>query len=287
MALLTMHHRSMFDDSSPPSHAPNTDAVAFYIGGDTPHVWTDSEIQRTTNRYRLPIWVRSNPNGSGQGHLEGSAVVQWALAHHMPKGNTVALDYETAIDDPYLWAFDAVLMANGYETMLYGSESTVFQNSKPSGGYWGALWDGVANLPNGWAAKQYASDVMLGTSYDLSVISDSVPLWDTQAPPKQIGDDDMPYGTLNEGSFALTVQALPRGKYTNVGLVCDNGLQGKPAAGVRVAIEHQDGSWQVGTFTVDGKKGQTVVIFSDPVNVVGISFRREDLGDVRVAYQVS
>jgi hypothetical protein len=174
----------MFDDSSLQQN-PDTDIVAFYIGGDTPHVWTDAEIHATygRNRYRLPIFVRSNPAGMGEGHLEGGEAVAWMMRHHMPRGTTVALDYEAAIDDPYLEAFDAVVTNAGYKTMLYGSESTVLSNHKPSGGYWVALWNNNPNLPNGWAAHQYASDQMLGKSYDLSVVADWVPLWDMNGGP--------------------------------------------------------------------------------------------------------
>lgn len=184
MALLSMHRRTMFDDSSLQQN-PDTDIVAFYIGGDTPHVWTDHEIHATygRNRYRLPIYVRSNPGSAGEGHLEGGEAIRWAMAHHMPRGTTIALDYETAVDDPYLMAFDAVMRGAGYETMVYGSESTVLSNHRPSMGYWVALWDNVPDLRSGWAAHQYASDQMLGKSYDLSVVADWVPLWDMQNAP--------------------------------------------------------------------------------------------------------
>jgi hypothetical protein len=88
------------------------------------------------------------------------------------KGDTCALDYETAENDPYLAAFDSALVKAGYKTLLYGSESTVLHNNKPSGGYWVAVWNDSPTLQPGWAAHQYANK----GAFDLSVISDTVQL---------------------------------------------------------------------------------------------------------------
>jgi hypothetical protein len=52
----------MFDARVPPASAPaGYRAVAGYIGGDTPHVWTDAEWKRFGSLPKLPIWVRSDP----------------------------------------------------------------------------------------------------------------------------------------------------------------------------------------------------------------------------------
>src|SRR5258706_15218366 len=52
----------MFDASVPPASAPaGYRAVAGYIGGDTPHVWTKAEWRRFDQLPQLPIWGRSNP----------------------------------------------------------------------------------------------------------------------------------------------------------------------------------------------------------------------------------
>ncbi len=49
----------MFDASVPPASAPaGYRAVAGYIGGDTPHVWTKAEWRRFDQLPKLPIWVR-------------------------------------------------------------------------------------------------------------------------------------------------------------------------------------------------------------------------------------
>lgn len=178
MALQLVHLRKMFDASNPPNHIPPSDVVAFYIGGDTPHVWTDAEIKAVPDRWRLPIWVRSNPNGSTEGTSEGREVVKWLESHHVPKGCTVALDLETAIDNGYVHAFNSELLSAGYETLAYGSTSTLFQNSRPSAGYWAAEPGSGNGLPAGLAAKQYEFD----GGWDLSVVADSLVLWEPNAP---------------------------------------------------------------------------------------------------------
>src|SRR5258708_14891264 len=58
----------MFDASEPPAPAPaGYRAVAGYIGGDTPHVWTDAEWRRFARLHKLPTWVRATPT-EGNAH---------------------------------------------------------------------------------------------------------------------------------------------------------------------------------------------------------------------------
>jgi hypothetical protein len=99
-------------------------------------------------------------------------------------------------------------------------------------------------------------------------------------------DDDMPYGQLAEGPKAITPGSLPRGRYKTIGFIADNGLQGLPPAQLRVAVHHNS-QWQVTSVTVDSTKGQSVVTFVDPGGSDGFSVRREDAGDVHVAWEVS
>lgn len=100
-------------------------------------------------------------------------------------------------------------------------------------------------------------------------------------------EDDMPYGQLAEGPQAITPIALPKGRYKSIGFTADNGLQQLPAAHLRVAIHHGKGAWKIFTPTVDSKVGQAVVTFPTPATTDGISVRREDGGDVHVAWEVS
>jgi hypothetical protein len=84
------------------------------------------------------------------------------------------------VDATYLRAFDRTIVAAGYRTVVYGSRSFVLQNPRPSGGYWTATWNNVPHLDAGAAITQYGSDATLGQPYDLNVVADSTPLWDTR-----------------------------------------------------------------------------------------------------------
>jgi hypothetical protein len=169
--------RRMWDAAFPPANPPDWEAVAGYIGGNTPHVWTDAEWARQKARWRLPIFVRSH---DGDPNADGAAAVAWLRRHGVQPGVCVTLDYETRVDAAYLRVFDRVVQQAGYLTLLYGSRRTVLQNPKPSGGYWDAEWTNVPHLNRGSAATQYGGDVTLGQPYDASLVADSTPLWDTQ-----------------------------------------------------------------------------------------------------------
>jgi hypothetical protein len=168
----------MYDAAYPPPD-PHLDVCAFYIGGDTPHVWSDAEIGAQSARWRLPIWTRSNP-GQADPATDGAAAVAWLRAHQVPAGAAVALDFETAVDGTYVTGFDQAVRAAGWTVLLYGSLSSVTQNPRPSAGYWTASWTGTAHFDAGAAATQWASDTQLGKPYDLSQVADSLILWDTQ-----------------------------------------------------------------------------------------------------------
>jgi surface antigen len=169
--------RGMYDAAYPPSVPPKLAVVAGYIGGNTPHVWTDAEwadqMAKSGAKYKLPIFVRST---GGDPVADATAAVAWALKRGQPKGTLIALDYETRIDATYLNTFDAKVVANGYKTIVYGSRSFVMQNPKPSGGYWTATWDNVFHLDSGATITQYGGDTQ-GEPYDLNAVADNAPLW--------------------------------------------------------------------------------------------------------------
>src|SRR6266545_3809328 len=95
----------MWDAAFPPASPPKWEAVAGYIGGNTPHVWTDQEWARQQARWRLPIFTRSH---DGDPSADAAHAIRWMTAHHVPKGVCVALDFETRVDATYLHAFDGV-----------------------------------------------------------------------------------------------------------------------------------------------------------------------------------
>jgi hypothetical protein len=163
-----------YDAAYPMASPPSTDGVAGYIGGDTPHVWTAAEWSAQKARYRLPIYVRSNPPGPGAA-TDVSRALGYLSLIGCPKGSLVAWDMETAVDPTYIDAVYTLLTAAGYKLIVYGSLSVVKGNRNPSGLYWGAAWDGSASL-EGLAMHQYASD----SAYDLSEADSTLPFWDTR-----------------------------------------------------------------------------------------------------------
>jgi hypothetical protein len=173
--------RRMWDAAFPPTSPPKWEVVAFYIGGNTPHVWTETEIARQAARYRLPIFVRSH---DGDPLADAHSSIVWLVSHEVPRGVTLALDYETRVDAIYLAAFDRAVLDAGWRVMVYGSRDFVLRNPKPSGGYWVADYTGSPHLYPGSAATQWSGSEPFGGAYDPNLVADSTPLWDT-------GKDDM------------------------------------------------------------------------------------------------
>jgi len=161
----------MFDASTPPasprSVAPGTwAAVAGYIGGPTPHIWSAEEWGRFGTAHsglkKLPIWVAAPAVhahaarvGFNVADLPSPAAADMALsadaeawtalrrlyALGVPKGSPVVWDMETAVASTYLRTVGAVLEWGGYLPWVYGSASTVFDNP-PLHGYWVADYAG-------------------------------------------------------------------------------------------------------------------------------------------------
>lgn len=175
----------MADQAFPSIPRPPTDVIAFYIGGQTPHVWTWAEIVASPERYRLPIYTRVS---NFDPIYDAAFIVHWLQSHNAPLGITVALDLEASINPQYVATVDTGLMHFGYKLMIYGQNSTIAQNGNPSGGIWGAEWhpNGLPFMISGDMATQYVNDGILGKPWDLSLVSDNVILWDTQ------GDDMLP-----------------------------------------------------------------------------------------------
>lgn len=173
---------TMGDSSSPEAGAEyshEVDIWGFYIGGDTPDIWTLAQIQALKSRYRLPIFTRSDPEKSGVSlSSDIDKAIAWAKSVNFPKGKTMALDLETAIDAPYVSGFDSAIVSGGWRLAAYGSKDYLFHNPKPSGGWWVADYTKVPHLYPGCLMTQYIPDSDLGKPYDLSSVSPLVPLWD-------------------------------------------------------------------------------------------------------------
>lgn len=191
-----------FIDSAYPlgSYPANVNGVAFYIGGDTPHVWSVPEIDACPYRFRLPVFTRSNPPGPG---ASSDASVAVARLHTIgaPTGTLVAWDSETSADASYIDGVYTVLKGNGYTLIVYGSQSTVLENQNPDGLYWGAQWTDVPHLIPGEGMTQYVSFA----SYDESLALSTLPFWDTAGPPPP--PDPYPVITLGAtGPAVVTLQ---------------------------------------------------------------------------------
>ena len=169
---------TFYDAAYPPSHPPAADGVAFYIGGDTPHVWTKAEIQAQKARFRLPIFVRSNPGVANATRDVTDAITQ---LHQIgaPQGTLVAWDMEMAADATYIAAVYHLMKAAKYTIIVYGSESTVFGNQNPDGLYWGAEWTNRSHIARGDQITQWESTA----GFDESTALSTLPFWDTRPGP--------------------------------------------------------------------------------------------------------
>jgi hypothetical protein len=168
------------DAATPPATLPDTDGFAFYIGGDTPHIWTPAEVDRLKGKYRflLPIFTRSNPPGPGA--LADVAEAQAYLKSvDAPPGIVVAWDSETAVDAAYIAQVYGLLAAGGDKLMDYGSQSFVTANRNPDGWYWGADWTSRPHMTSPDQMTQWASG-----AFDQSLASATLPFWDTR--PAQV-----------------------------------------------------------------------------------------------------
>jgi peptidoglycan hydrolase-like protein with peptidoglycan-binding domain len=154
------------------------DGVCFYLpGGDAYHPWPLADLQARPERYRLPVWVRSNPDIVGAADAAAACFGQ-LFAYGVPRGALVALDSETSINPLWVRTFVRSLNGSGYPVIDYGSQSTVFGNNNPDGYYWGADWTSIPHLASGDDMTQYANY----SNQDLDTASPALPFWDTRPP---------------------------------------------------------------------------------------------------------
>lgn len=177
--------KTCIDGAYPPVDAPATDAVLIYAGGNAYHVWSPAEIAASKERYRVPCWVRSNPNVASAAN-DAATMISWLKSYKVPTDTSIMLDLETVVDGAYVTTFGNAMHAAGYLVLPYGSEDSLFHNPVLDG-YWVAKPD-ATSIDSRCVATQYAYD----GDYDLSWIADSVPLWDTL-----YGGDDVQVPTLS------------------------------------------------------------------------------------------
>lgn len=166
--------RTMYDAAFPPALPPATDAVAFYIGGDTPHTWFPTPQQ--DRRWRCPIYVMSFPMDPAK---VADAITAWARLNGMPFNGCYMLDVET-LNDPL--DADIILMRCPLPQLLYTSRvNELDYRSDPRRFRMVATLDGRDVMYSSADATQWVDT----GAVDLTIVGDQVPLWDTQAPTPQ------------------------------------------------------------------------------------------------------
>lgn len=172
-----------WDAAWPVAQPAGTSAVLMYFGGDTPNPVTFADIGAWTARYRVPVWVRSNP-ASVSAASDAAAMVARLRAFRVPAGVFTWLDLETAVDPAYVNVYGTALHAAGYKVTPYGSIGFLHLNPQLDG-YAVAHYTGLPHICTistcgiNAVATQYANSMQTGGPFDLSLISSSCVLWDT------------------------------------------------------------------------------------------------------------
>jgi hypothetical protein len=167
---------TFIDAATLPAVLPPGDGFAFYIGGDTPHIWTAAEVAVLKAHYRflLPVFVRSDPPGPGAQADVAAAQAQLKTIG-APPGILIAWDSETSVDAGYIAQVYGLLAAAGDKLIDYGSQNYVTANKVPGGWYWGADWTSRPHLTGTDEMTQWASG-----AYDTSLAQATLPFWDTR-----------------------------------------------------------------------------------------------------------
>jgi GH25 family lysozyme M1 (1,4-beta-N-acetylmuramidase) len=225
--------------------------------------------------------------------------------HGLNAGDLLALDLEVSdglsparvAEYARNWCAD-VQQATGHTPVVYTFLSFAEQGNCAGLGHH-PLWIAEPSAPAGrpavpapwstWKFHQYGTTRVGSNTVDVNVFNgDTAALkaFANPAPPAPKEEADVQSGTLNNGASAVTAIAIPFGSGKEIGLACDNGVQGLPTARLRVAV--YDGHWTVhNPVVVDGSQGQTVIKFGDASKTSVVSVERLDAGDVSVGYQVS
>lgn len=219
--------KTMEDSAFPPQAHP-ADICLVYSGGDTPHTWSKSDTDVQPATYRFPTYVRSNPS-QVPASSDASAFLGWLKSVGVPRGSTVCLDLETAIDGAYVSAFDREVHGAGYPVAKYGSMGTIFGNPKTSGGTFVANPTQSPHMVT--TGDTIATQWGFFGAYDLSLVLPGVPLWNirggTTPPPP-------PPPPTKEVTVQVTMPVLQQGS-------ADSKMDGRPVLRVQalvVALNH-------------------------------------------------
>jgi hypothetical protein len=154
-----------------PESAPDgCEAVLGYIGGNAVHVWTSEEWDRFGKLWQFPCWV-ADLTSSATTQASDAVAAARRLGWNVTRA--IVADLESSTNHAWWdeWAGEVTKLH--YQPAWYGSASV-------AAGYtakfkWVAEFDNDPDLPDGWAAKQYAANVQVpGGVVDLSVISEGL-----------------------------------------------------------------------------------------------------------------
>jgi hypothetical protein len=154
-----------------PKSAPNgCEAVLGYIGGSAVHIWTQEEWDRFGSLRQFPCWV-ADLASSATKQATGATEAAKRLGWH--EGRAIVADMESASNKSWWDEWAGELTKLHYQPAWYGSASVAgVYTAKYK---WVAQWDNDPDLPDGWAAKQYAANVHVpGGVVDLSVIGEEL-----------------------------------------------------------------------------------------------------------------
>lgn len=238
-----MGNLQFYDAAFPPANPPaGMDGVQFYIGGDTPHVWTLEEIQAARVRFRLPTWVRSNPSVQ-IAQQDAQDAVKQLVAIGAPVHTLVCLDSETSVDPEYVALFFYAMRGFGYQIIEYGSVSTVFSNVIPNGLYDGAHWTNRAHMEPGTQMTQWEA---FGAFDESSALS-TLPFWDTQAAPTS---EFARLTALHMGDTGLAVRRLQGLLVADFHDIAIDGIFGPMTMGAVTAVQQSMKVPQTGIVSV-------------------------------------
>lgn len=199
----------MGDASTPPEPMPHLPAFAFYMGGQTPHPWSDAEIASIKSRFALPLWVHTEVTTPAE-HVADD-MLTWLHDHRWTRGTTVGLDTESVKMGAWLSELDSYIRAAGYKLMDYQSKGAIPDNPDTDGGRFVADWTGIPHLYPGSKATQYAPASSTGLQWDSDIIDSTVPLHELHPPVEHkikmvVVDVDMP--ELGPGDTGVAVRRL-------------------------------------------------------------------------------
>lgn len=196
----------MGDSSEPPAKYPSLPVWGFYIGGDTPHIWPDDQVDAIPSRWALPIFTRNTPGANAA--ADAQEIIEWLDSHRWTPGVCVAVDSETSVLPDYLGALNAHITAAGFHLIDYQSKGAIDGNPETSGGRWVADWTGLPHMYEGAVITQYASATMAKDAWDHDVIDSGVKLHELHPPAVHRIPTGTATATVYEVSHGDTGQAV-------------------------------------------------------------------------------